>query len=225
MPSPSLSDLGLTPDEEETARERRRQRRHEEYADESGLRPLPREAVQFEGAGDEVVLPGVRSRATLFGIGAGIGFAVLAVTAGLYFGGYLDRSTLNPSPEPAPLVQNTTLDDAMRAQALEIARFANVKLLSPPVVTPVIRELPDMLVIDGDVPSPNPSLTNPMPAMPEPEGMSTPPRSTTPRDRAPTLKDPEMPPPPSGTPPDREPLPAPARPTAPAETAPGPNPY
>jgi hypothetical protein len=186
MPSPSLSDLGLTPDEEEAARERR-QRRHEQYADESGLRPLPREAAQFERVHDEVALPRVRSRAGLFGIGAGIGFAVLAVAAGLYFGGYLDRPTLNSPPQPAPLVRDTTLDDAMRAQALEIARFANVKLLSPPVVTPVIRELP--LVIEGDVRSPNP--TNPMPTMPEPEGMSTPPR--------------------------REPLPAPAQPTAPAE--------
>jgi hypothetical protein len=222
MPSPSLSDLGLTPDEE-AARERRRQRRHEEYADESGLRPLPRDAVHFEGVDDEVVLPGIRSRARLVGIGAGIGFAVLAVAAGLYFGGYLDRPTLNPPPTPAPLVPNTTFDDAMRTQALEIARFANVKLLSPPVVTPVIRELP--LEIEGDVRSPDPISTNPMPAMPEPEGMSTPPRATTPRDTAPTPKDPEMPPPPSGTPPDRQPLPAPAQPTAPAETAPGANPY
>jgi hypothetical protein len=195
MPSPSLSDLGLTPDEEEAARSRR-QRRHEQYADESGLRPLPRDAAYVEGVDDEVVRPRVRSRAGLVGIGAGIGFAVLAVTAGLYFGGYLDRPTLNSPPAPAPLVPNTTLDDAMHAQALEISRLANVKLLSPPVVTAVIRELP--LVIEGDVRSPNPISTNPMPAMPEPE----------------------MPPPPSGTPPKREPLPAPAQPTAPAE-----NPY
>jgi len=222
MPSPSLSDLGLTPDEEfELERERRRQRRHEEYADESGLRPLPTDdAVRFEGVDDEVVLPGVRSRAGLFGIGVGVGVAALAVAGGLYFGGYLDRPTLNPSSEPLTLSsESSRFDEWINVEALAMARVANRNLSMAPVPTLTEIESPDIRVLEEDVRAPHPVPSNPMPAMPEPEGMGTP-RGTAPRETAPILKDPEMPPPPSGTLPDSEPLPAPAQPTAPAETTP-----
>jgi hypothetical protein len=214
---PSQSEFDLRPDEE-LARQRGR---HEEYADESGLRPLPSDSASYEDFDDEVVeLPIERSRASLFGIGVGVGVAAIAVMGGLYFGGYLDRPTLNPPQEAFPLAADSSrFDEWQNDEALARARVAE-RNLSLPQAAPVLTEIesPDIRVLEEDLRAPHPVPSTPMPGVPEPD-------QANPRPVPPELKAPQMPLAPGESVPERERLPAPAQPTAPAETAPPDNPY
>src|SRR5262245_30580941 len=112
----TLRDFGLAPEEPALRQPRRR------YDDESGARPLPRDDYERDAyrdayAGDpldeEVELPGVSgSRAgLLFGVGVGLGIAVLAVAGGLYLGGYVGRTPLGAAPEAPPLAAGGPLGD------------------------------------------------------------------------------------------------------------------
>ena len=213
---PSLSDFGLVPEEHEERRARRR------FDDESGARPLPSEPTSPEYADydDEVELPVERSRAGLFGVGVGIGVAALAVMGGLYFGGYLDRPTLNPAQEAIPLAADSSrFDEWVNDEALARARVAD-RNLSLAHAAPVLTEIesPDIRVLEEDLRAPHPVPSTPMPALPEPD-------QANPRPVPPELKAPQMPLAPGESVPERERLPAPAQPTAPAETAPPDNPY
>jgi hypothetical protein len=210
---PSLSDFGLVPEEHEERRVRRR------FDDESGARPLPRDPASSEYADygdDDVDIP--RSRAGLFGIGVGIAVAALAVTGGLYYGGYLDSATLNSAAEPLPLAADSSrFDEWLNDEALARARVADRNFSLAPIATTVTElESPDIQVLEEDLRAPHPVPSNRMPAEPD---------LANPRPLAPELKAPQMPLAPGESAPERDRLPAPAQPTAPAETAPPDNPY
>jgi hypothetical protein len=213
---PSLSDFGLAPEGQEERRARRR------YDDESGARPLPREpASPYADDDEDVDLPVEHSRAGLFGIGVGTGVAALAVIGGLYYGGYLDRPTLNPPQEPLPLAADSSrFDEWLNDEALARARVAERNLSVVPVA-PIVTEIdsPDIRVLEEDLRAPHPVPSSPMPALPEPD------QGARPQPVPPELKAPQMPLAPGEFAPEREQLPPPARPTAPAETAPLDNPY
>jgi hypothetical protein len=214
---PSQSEFDSRPDEELEL-----ERRYQESGDESGLRPLPSDPALYADFNDEVVEPPIqRSRAGLFGIGVGIGIAALAVTGGLYFGGYLDRPTLNPAQATSPLeADSSRLDEWINDNALARARVAD-RNLSLAQAAPVVTEIdsPDIRVLEEDLRAPHPVPSNPMPALPEPD------QGARPQPVQPELKAPQRPLAPGEFEPEREQLPAPAQPTAPAEMAPPANPY
>lgn len=170
----SLRDFGLAPDPRD---ERRRTPRQFHHPDESGARRLPnetdaetvaryrayeaRQRADAEALDEDVELPGVSRRGAglLFGIGAGIGIAVLAVAGGLYLSGYVGRPVLNAAPEPTPLSEGAAqreFEDAQNARALELARIAPVLIeernASP---TPTQLNSPDIRVIDEAAPAPS----------------------------------------------------------------------
>jgi hypothetical protein len=218
---PSLSDFGLAPEEPRPEPRRRR------YVinDESGAYPLPRE--EYDPALDEEVeLPGVSgSRAGLyFGIGVGLGIAILAVVGGLYFRGAIGGPRLSESPAPTPM-STATHEARFEAwsdrHALELARLAEVLLMQAALPTGTQVESPDIQVIEEPLSAPHPRPT-PAPSTGEssdtsplsneldelerslrPRGPTAPPRAQS-NDQAP----PETP------------MPPPAEPTAPAETSP-----
>jgi hypothetical protein len=212
---PSRSEFGLVPEEQEERRARRR------FDDESGARPLPRDAASWEYADSDdepVDLP--RTRAGLFGVGVGIGVAALAVAGGLYFGGYLDRPALNSPEAPLPLAADSSrFDQWLNDEALARARVAD-RNLSLAQTAPIVNEIesPDIRVLEEDLRNPHPVPSTPMPAQSEPD-------QANPRPVPPELKAPQMPLAPGESASEREDLPAPAQPTAPAEMSPPANPY
>jgi hypothetical protein len=222
---PSLSDFGLAPEEP-----RRPEARRHRYVitDESGARPLPTEA--YDPALDEdVELPGVsRSQAGLyFGIGVGLGIAVLAIGAALYFRGDIGAPPLAPSPAPTPLeptVQEARFHEWADQHAVELARLAEVRLMPQPTLSPGARaESADIEVVDESLSAPHPR-----PPVTAPESSETKPLSNeldelerSLRPRGPT----EPRAPSNEQSPPETPLPPPAEPTAPAETNSPANPY
>jgi hypothetical protein len=214
---PSLNDFGLGPDDAPES-ERRPYRR---YDDESGARRLPSEAYgAYEPFDDDdvVELPPRSNAGFYFGIGAGLGVALLAIGSALYFGGYIDRPALGPAPQASVLVPETRLahlEEAMNAEALALARTAEANLPAAPIfAAPPAVESPDIRVIDEPTAAPPTSQEAPTRA-PRPSNLT---EELEALDRAqPT--------------PSPAPMPAPAQPTAPAETAPPsetsppPNPY
>jgi hypothetical protein len=154
----TLRDFGLTPEEPQSTPPRRRR-----YVidDESGARPLPRDEYQaryeyVDPLDEDVELPGVsRERAgLLFGIGVGLGVAVLAVVGGLYLGGYVGRPALGPTPAVSmslPGDPQKPFEEAQAIEALALARIAPVWIdeRSAQVASmPTQVESPDIQVID-----------------------------------------------------------------------------
>ena len=225
----SPSDFGFGPGSGSSAR---RARRNVEYTDESGLRRLPSEPAalgDFEDALDEPVeLPGVHSRAALFGIGAGIGVAAFAITMGLYSLGWVRARTLNPPLPGESLKANLEpLEEARRAQALELARIAGADRHAPSASAPATQfESPDIQVIDQGPARPAPEAPASEPAtMPGSDSTKQNGSLTDELDRLkrrlPAPAATAVPSEPSNdeAAPEREPAPPPAQPTAPAETA------
>jgi hypothetical protein len=223
---PSLSDFGLAPDDP-----RRHELRRKRYVihDESGARPLPSDEYD-PYLDEEVELPGVaRSQAWLyFGIGAGLGVAVLAIAALLYFRGLIFGPALAPSPPAAPpstAVQEARFAEWMDVHALGLARLAEARLTAPAV--PPVTEVDSVVEEPLSAPHPRPpvlapaeqgsgtnQLSNELDELERslrPRGPAAPPRAPS---------DEQAPP--------EAPLPPPAEPTAPAETSspaePGPAP-
>jgi len=152
----TLKDFGFAP-EDPSSRSTRRRR----YDDESGARPLPRDAYEREvyavdPLDEEVELPGVsRDRAGLyFGIGVGLGIAVLAVAGGLYLGGYVGRVPLAPAPEAPALAAGGALDEMLNEEAIARARIAPI-WISEASVRPSAaeKESPDIQVVDQPAPA------------------------------------------------------------------------
>lgn len=218
---PSLSDLGLAPEEPRPEPRRRRY----VITDESGAHRLPRE--EYDPALDEdVELPGVSgSRAGLyFGIGVGLGIAILAIVAALYFRGAIGGPRLAESPVPTPLsaaAQESRFEEWNDRHALELARLAEVRLTQAalPPGTPV--ESPDIQVIDEPLSAPHP---RPPTATSPGEGSGASPLSNEldELERSLRPRGPAAPPraPSNDQAPPETPLPPPAEPTAPAETSP-----
>lgn len=205
---PSLSDFGLGSDAPDSERRARRR-----YDDESGARPLPTEAYEpYDDIDERVELPMRRVDAALyFGIGAGLGVAALAIGAALYFGGYIARPALGPSPEATALEPEkrlAPLEEAKDAEALEGARVAVAKLSAPPTFAlPPAVESPDITVTEE-----RPAKLEPAPVprtQSRPKNLGDELESL---DRAqptpmPTPTEPELPPPAQPTAPAEEPLP------------------
>jgi hypothetical protein len=169
---PSLSDFGFGPEAPES--ERRRARRYTD--DESGARPLPTDAYEtapYDALKERVDLPGVSrtDAAIYFGIGAGLGVAVLAIGAALYFGGYLDRPELGPAPATTalePEMRLALLEEANDAEALAFARVADARLEPLPVFAlPPAVESRDITVTE-ELEDLGRAQPTPMPALPEP---------------------------------------------------------
>ncbi|HVR20410.1 MAG TPA: hypothetical protein VMS65_11955 [Polyangiaceae bacterium] len=155
----TLREFELAPEEPISTPPRRRRYVIE---DESGARPLPRDhsrnahgpyAYGPDPLDEQVDLP--RERAgLLFGIGAGLGVAVLAVVAGLYLGGYVGRPALGPTPDVSTSLlgdPQRPLEDAQTIEALELARIAPVWIderSAQAVVAPTQVESPDIHVIN-----------------------------------------------------------------------------
>jgi hypothetical protein len=217
MPSPNFD---LAPEDPEEQQPRRRRFL---VTDESGARPLPAgaydsyEPYDVDPLDEEVELPGVsRQAGTFFGIGVGLGIAVIAVMAGLYLGGYVGRPALAAGPAPLPLEPDYSLfEEAQNVEALALARIAFMpRLLTPTTET----NSPDIQVIDQ------------APALTEPQDVAPTPRSPAPSNISNELDALERSMPPRGpvapkepttdqAPSESPPLPAPAQPTAPAETS------
>ena len=200
---PSLNDFGLGPDAPESVRRPSRR-----YDDESGARRLPREEYEAYEPFDEddvVELPARSNAGFYFGIGAGLGIAILAIGSALYFGGYIDRPALGPAPPASALVPETRLahlEEAMNAEALALAHTADVNLSAAPTLeAPPPVESPDIRVLDE-------------PPAPPPGSQAEPKSTPRPSNLAEELEAVDRAQPTPG------PLPPPARPTAPAETAP-----
>jgi len=217
MASLSESNRGFAPE----APDREGERRERENPDESGARPLPREAYDAyepydaDPLDEEVVLPGVsRHAGTFFGIGVGIGVALLFVVGGLYLGGYVSRSALGPSAEATSVTPDLApFEEAARAESLAFARLAKAKLAAQPVMARTTEiESPDIQVIPelSVTPTPN-QLTDDLKALDRAMPSSPVPRQPSNDEQAPE----RLP----------APVPAPAEPTAPAETSAPENPY
>lgn len=218
----SRSDYGLDP---ASPGRRVRGRSYRELDDQSGLRPLPTESAPPPDLEDEepIDIPGTSySRATLFGIGAGVGVTAFAIVVGLYAAGLVGNPILNPpqtttsvSPDLGPLER---VEDA---RALELARIATADRWAPSASIPATQfESPDIQVVDhagapkASEPTADPkasessdragALSNELDRLkrrlPAPESAATP---AEPSDE---------------TAPPREPVPEPAAPTAPAES-------
>jgi hypothetical protein len=218
---PSLSELGLAPEEPQSQEPRRRR-----YAitDESGARPLPSEAYD-PALDEEVELPGVSgSRAGLyFGIGVGLGFAILAIAVGLYFRGAVGGPRLAESPAPTPLssaAQEARFEEWSDRQALELARLAEVRLTQAALPPGTQSESPDIQVIEEPLSAPHPQ---PPAATSTGESSGASPLSNELDELERSLK-PRGPSAPARVPSNEQsapevPLPPPAEPTAPAETS------
>ena len=220
MPSPA--DFGFAEDPENP----RRRRSRYVVTDESGARPLPTgydsyEPYDADPLDDEVELPGVsRPQAGMFfGIGVGLGIAVLAIVAGLYLGGYVGRPMLGASPSMASLEPNPRpFEDWANIEALDRARMALASTALPPGVV----ESPDIRVIDETA-----AKSAPEESAPAPESSPTPSRSGTLTNELDELqrsiekpRAPVAPRPLSNDVAPAEPvMPPPAKPTAPAETS------
>jgi hypothetical protein len=148
----TLRDFGLAPEEPE---DRQPRNRRFVITDESGARPLPtdyREAYASDPLNEDVNLPGERRDRTglLFGIGVGLGIALLALGGGLYFTGGIGGPTLAPGPEAStPEARMRPLDEMRNERALELARIAPV-WISESSVRPAGTEQdsPDIRVVD-----------------------------------------------------------------------------
>ena len=155
----TLREFGFAPEEPISTPPRRRRYVIE---DESGARPLPRDEYQareeYQNAygvdplDEKVDLP--RDRAgLLFGIGVGLGVAVLAVVSGLYLGGYVGRPALGATSASLSLPGDPQrhIEEAQTIQALALARIAPVWIAersTQVVSTPKQVESPDIQVID-----------------------------------------------------------------------------
>jgi hypothetical protein len=221
---PSLSDFGLAPEEPER---REPQRRRYGISDESGARPLPAEAYD-PSLDEEVDIPVSGPPAGLyFGIGVGLGLAVLAIVVGLYFRGAIGAPTLGETPANAlsGATQEARFQEWTDFHALQLARLAEVRLTGAQTFPPGTQvESRDIKVIEEPLSAPHPT---PPPANEESSGtpssgtnqlsneldeleQSLRPRGPTAPPRAPS-NDQAAP---------EAPLPPPAEPTAPAEMSP-----
>jgi hypothetical protein len=213
------SDYGLDPG----YAARRARERYRELADESGLRPLPSEAAPLDLQDEEPIdIPGTSySRATLFGIGAGVGVAAFAIVVGLYAAGLVGNPILS-APQTTTSVRPDLrpLEQAQDARALELARIATADRWAPSASIPATQfESPDIQVIDHTGAPKAPEATAP-PATESSDragALSNELERLKRRVPMPVTTAPEMPT--DETAPPRESVPEPAQPTAPAETA------
>jgi len=247
----TLREFGFAPEEPISTPPRRRRYVIE---DESGARPLPRDEYQareeYQNAygvdplDEKVDLP--RERAgLLFGIGVGLGVAVLAVVSGLYLGGYVGRPALGPTSASMSLPGDPQrhIEEAQTIQALALARIAPVWIAersTQVASTPTPVESPDIQVIDegSRAETTSAARSRQRPVASEMSGEELDQRSQpventqsnglsneldelqrSLRPRGPTAP-PKEPPTSAPTMPEEPTLPPPAAPTAPAETIP-----